>query len=88
MGNDHQPPAKCYRNFGEDSLAGSQLTPGGFCSLYSDSKAGGTDKVSDLFGNLRAGVAGRGKNNVFFTATATRETTTPASQVNTTPIFT
>ena len=30
MGNDHQPPAKCYRNFGEDSLAGSQLTPGGF----------------------------------------------------------
>lgn len=30
VGNDHQPPAKCYRNFGEDSLAGSQLTPGGF----------------------------------------------------------
>lgn len=65
VGNDHQPPAKCYRNFGEDSLAGSQLTPGGFCSLYSDSKAGGTDKVSDLFGNLWAGVAGRGKKKRF-----------------------
>lgn len=65
VGNDHQPPAKCYRNFGEDSLAGSQLTPGGFCSLYSDSKAGGTDKVSDLFGNLWAGVAGRGKKKTF-----------------------
>lgn len=65
VGNDHQPPAKCYRNFGEDSLAGSQLTPGGFCSLYSDSKAGGTDKVSDLFGNLWAGLAGRGKKKRF-----------------------
>lgn len=39
--------------------------PGGFCSLYSDSKAGGTDKVSDLFGNLWAGVAGRGKKKRF-----------------------
>lgn len=33
VGNDHQPPAKCYRNFDEDSLAGSQRTPRGVHSL-------------------------------------------------------
>lgn len=30
VGNDHQPPAKCWRNFDADALEGSQRTPGGF----------------------------------------------------------
>ena len=89
VGNDHQPPAKCYRNFSEDSLAGSQLTPGGFVRSTPKVKLVEQIKCLIYLGIFELVWQEGGKKKTFsLQRLAMRETTTPASQVNTNPIFT